>query len=140
VGVGDWEKHELFPAATQEPKQKRRHRVQNDGLTGNEQEGDAGIDIAMLRFEVVQPLAKQIKDEEKIANDKNRIDRKFDRKRSQTLGSFLFHETESLKEASDNVPSASTFQRFKELTCEWDVTVALRLVRSQINCAGSVFS
>jgi hypothetical protein len=36
VRVGDWKKHELFPASPQEAKQERRHRVQNNGLTGDE--------------------------------------------------------------------------------------------------------
>src|SRR5438128_5167511 len=60
VRVGDWKKHELFPASPQEAKQERRHRIQDNGLTGDEQKGYPGIDVAMLRFKVVQPLAQEI--------------------------------------------------------------------------------
>src|SRR6266700_2567346 len=59
--VGNWKKHELFPASPQEAKQERRHRVQSHGLTGDEQKSYPGIDVAMLTFEVVQPVPQEIK-------------------------------------------------------------------------------
>ena len=52
---------ELFPASPQEAKQERRHRIQNNGLTSDEQKGYTGIDVAMLTFEVVQPVPQEIK-------------------------------------------------------------------------------
>jgi hypothetical protein len=94
ICVGDWKKHGLFPAAPQEAKQEIRHRVQNNGLTDDKQDGDAGINVAMVRFEVVQPIAKKMKNQEKVNGDQNRIDHQFDSKSSQTLSSLLFHEGE----------------------------------------------
>jgi hypothetical protein len=46
----------------------------------------------MLRLKPIQPIAKQMKDQKEIADDENRIDRQFDSKSSQTLGSSLFHQ------------------------------------------------
>src|SRR5881227_4328016 len=63
VRVGDWKKHELFPASPQEAKQERRHRIQDNGLTGDEQKGYPGIDVAMLYFEPVQPTTKQMQNQ-----------------------------------------------------------------------------
>ena len=94
VRVGDWKKHELFPAASEEAKQKRRHRVQDNGLAGDEQNGDAGISIAMLRFEPIQPVPQEIKNQEEIANDQNRIDRQFNGENPETFSSLFFHRAE----------------------------------------------
>src|SRR5206468_12703492 len=81
VRARDWKKHELSPAAAQEPKQKRGHSIQGNGLAGDEQECNSGIDVAMLRFEVIQPLAQEMKDQKEIANDQDGIDRQLkDRK------------------------------------------------------------
>jgi hypothetical protein len=71
VRVGDWKKHELFPASTQEAKQERRHRIQNNGLTGDEQNCDRRIHVTMLRLEPIQPIAKQMKNQKEIADDEN---------------------------------------------------------------------
>ena len=92
VRVGDWKKHELFPAASEEAKQKSRHRVQDNGLAGDEQNGDAGISIAMLRFEPIQPVPQEIKNQEEIANDQNRIDRQFSGENPETFSSLFFHQ------------------------------------------------
>jgi hypothetical protein len=73
-------KHELFPAAPQEAKQKRGHGIQSNGLAGDEQECNSGIDVAMLRFEVIQPLAQEMKNQKEIADDQDGIDRQFNGK------------------------------------------------------------
>jgi len=91
VRVGDWKKHELSRAATQEAKQERRHRIQDNGLPGDEQNGDAGINVPMVRFEPVQPITKQMQNQKEVDNDKNRIDRQLNGKGSETFGSLLFH-------------------------------------------------
>src|SRR4029077_7553765 len=71
VSVGDREKHDLSPAAEQEPKKERRHRVQSDSLTGDEQQRDDGVQVTMLRLELVQPLAQKMKNQEKINGDED---------------------------------------------------------------------
>ncbi len=91
VRVGDWKKHGLFPAAPQDAKQKRCHRVQNDGLAGDKQKCDAGVSVSMVRFEMVQPITKKVKNQEEVDDDKNRIGRQLNGKGSETLGSLLFH-------------------------------------------------
>jgi len=40
---------------------------------------------------VIQPIAKKMKNQEEVDDDKNRIDSQFDSKGSQTFGSFFFH-------------------------------------------------
>src|ERR1041385_9054950 len=92
--VGNWKKHTLSPPAAQKAEQKRRDRVQNDGLTGNEQERDDGVGDSMLRFQMEQPLAEKMKNQEEIDDDENRINHQFDYERSQTFGFFLFHGTD----------------------------------------------
>ena len=62
VRVGDWEKHDLSPTAPHEPEQNRGYRIQNNGLTSYEQDGDDRIKNAMLRFEPVQPVAQNMED------------------------------------------------------------------------------
>src|SRR5438093_7507899 len=63
VRVGDWKKHELSRAAAQEAKQKRRHTIQENGLPNDEQKGYPGIDVAILRYEVITPLAQDMKNQ-----------------------------------------------------------------------------
>ena len=62
VRVGDWKKHDSSPTAPQEPEQNRGYRIQNNGLTSYEQDGDDRIKDAMLRFEPVQPVAQNMED------------------------------------------------------------------------------
>jgi len=90
--MGDREKHGLSPTAAQEPKQQGRYCIQNYGLTGNEQNGDYGVEDAVLRFELVQRVAQQMQDQEKINGDKQRIDRQLNCKHAQTFGTVFFHE------------------------------------------------
>src|SRR6266480_6995796 len=61
VRIGDWKKHELFPASSQEAKQQRRHTIQKDGLPYDERKGYSGIDVAMLTFEPIQPVTQKMK-------------------------------------------------------------------------------
>jgi len=89
--VGDREIHELSRAAPQEPKQKRRHCVQNNGLASDKQKGDPGINVAVVRFEPVQPITKQMENQKEVDDDKNRIDRQLNGKSSETFRSLLFH-------------------------------------------------
>jgi hypothetical protein len=89
--VGDREIHELSRAAPQEPKQKRCHRIENNGLASDEQKGDPGINVAMVCFEPVQPITKQMQNQKEVDDDKNRIDRQLYGKGSETFGSLLFH-------------------------------------------------
>ena len=51
-----------------------------------------GVKDTMLRFELVQPVAQKMEDQEEITGDKNRIDYQLDCKRAQAFGSILFHE------------------------------------------------
>jgi len=90
--VGDWKKHDLSPTAPQEPEQHCGHRIQNNGLTSYEQDGDDCIKDAMLRFELVQPIAQKMQDQEKISGDKNRIDGQLDCKHAQAFGTVFLHE------------------------------------------------
>ena len=46
----------------QEPEQNRGYRIQNNGLTSYEQDGDDRIKDAMLGFELVQPVAQNMED------------------------------------------------------------------------------
>jgi hypothetical protein len=92
VRIGDWKKHGLSRTATQEPEQNRGYRIQNNGLTSYEQDGQDGIKDAVLRFELVQPVAQNMEDEKEIACDKDRIDNQLSCERAQAFGSILFHE------------------------------------------------
>src|SRR5207249_10303439 len=92
VGIGDREKHGLSPTAPQEPEQHSRECIQNNGLTGNEQEGDYRVKDAMLHIELVQPVAQKMQDQEKISGDKNCIDRQLDYKHAQAFGTVFLHE------------------------------------------------
>ena len=93
--MGDREKHELSPTSAQNPEQQGRYRIQHNGLTGNEQEGDYRVKDAMLHFEPVQPVAQKMQDQEKISGDQNRVDRQLDRKCAEALGIVLFHAERS---------------------------------------------
>jgi len=93
--VRDWKKHELSPASPQEPKQEGRHRIQNNGLTGDEQKGYPGIDVAMLTFEPVQPVPQEMKNEKEVASDQNRINRQFNGESSEAFGSSFFHQADT---------------------------------------------
>jgi hypothetical protein len=86
------EKHGLSPTAANEPEQQSRHCIENNGLTGNEQEGDYRIKNTMLRFEPIQPVAQKMQDQEKICGDQDRIDGQLNCKDAQVLGTILFHE------------------------------------------------
>jgi hypothetical protein len=83
---------ELSPTSAQNPKQQGRYRVQHNGLTGDEQEGDYGVEDAVLRFEPIQPVAQKMQDQEKINGDQNRVDRQLDCKRAEALGVAFFHQ------------------------------------------------
>jgi hypothetical protein len=48
--------------APQEPEQNRGYRIQDNGLTSYEQDGDDRIKDAMLGFELVQPVAQNMED------------------------------------------------------------------------------
>jgi hypothetical protein len=62
VRIGDWEKHDSSPTAPHEPEQNGGYRIQNNGLTSYEQDGDDRIKDAMLGFELVQPVAQNMED------------------------------------------------------------------------------
>jgi hypothetical protein len=72
--MGNREKHALSPTAAQEPEQQSRHCIQHNCLTGNEHEGDDGIQDTMLRFESIQPVAQKMQDQEEVRGNKNRVD------------------------------------------------------------------
>jgi hypothetical protein len=90
--MGDREKHGLSPTAAKESKQQGRHCIQDNGLPGNEQDGDYRIKDPMLRFEPVQPVAQKMQDRKEISGHKNRIDRQLNCKHAQTFGTVFFHE------------------------------------------------
>jgi hypothetical protein len=90
--VGDRKKHDSSPTAPQEPEQNRGNRIQNNGLTGYEQDGDDGINDAMLHFEPVQPAAQNMKDQKEITGNKNGINCQLGCKRAEASGGILFHE------------------------------------------------
>src|SRR6266581_5504914 len=83
---------DLSPTVAQEPEQQRRHCIQNNGLTRNEQDGDYRVKDAMLHIEPVQPVAQKMQDQEEIDGDKNGIDRQLNCKRAQAFGTVLCHE------------------------------------------------
>jgi hypothetical protein len=62
VRVGDWKKHDSSPRAPQEAEQNRGYRIQDNGLTSYEQDGDDRIKDPMLGFELVQPVAQNMED------------------------------------------------------------------------------
>ena len=64
------------------------------GLTGNEQDCDYGVGVAMLIFEVVQPVSQKVKNQEKITGDQNGINRQLNGKSSKSFRSFFFHAAE----------------------------------------------
>ena len=66
----------------------------------------------MLRFELVQPLAQKMKNQEKITGDKDRIDCQLGRKRAQAFGSILFHE-EQVKREVAKCENAFTFEEIR---------------------------
>jgi hypothetical protein len=92
--VGDRKKHDSSPTAPQEPEQNRGNRIQNNGLTGYEQDGDYCINDAMLHFEPVQPAAQNMKDQKEITGNKNGINCQLGCKRAEASGGILFHEQE----------------------------------------------
>ena len=57
----------------------------------DEQKGYPCIDVAMLTFEAVQPITKQMENQKEVDDDKNRIDRQLNGKGSETFRSLLFH-------------------------------------------------
>jgi hypothetical protein len=65
-------------------------------LTKDEQKGYPGIDVAMLRFEAIQPLAEEMKNQKEVASHQNRVHRQFDGKNSQTFGSLFFHQAKMI--------------------------------------------
>ena len=68
-----------------------------DELVGNQQQRDYGIKDSTLRFQMVEPLAQKMQNQEEIADDEDGINGQFDRKRSQAFGSFFFHEAEMVR-------------------------------------------
>src|SRR4030095_9876387 len=92
VRIGDWKKHDLPPTARQEPEQNRGYRIENNGLTSDKQDGHERINDAMLGFELIQPVAQKMQDQEEITCDKDGINRQLGCECAQALGSILFHE------------------------------------------------
>jgi len=45
-----------------------------------------------LRFEPIQPVPQEIKNQEEIANYQNRIDRQFNGENPETFSSLFFHQ------------------------------------------------
>jgi hypothetical protein len=67
--MGDWEKHGLPPPPPQKPEQNGGYRIQDNGLTSYKQDGYKRINDAMLRFELVQPVAQNVEDYKEITCD-----------------------------------------------------------------------
>src|SRR5437762_12158246 len=74
MGVGNWEKHGLFRTPAKKPQQKRGYILKHNGLTNDEQNRDAGVSVAMLMLEPMQPASQKIQNQKEIADNEQRID------------------------------------------------------------------
>jgi hypothetical protein len=97
VRPGNWKEHGLFGATTKEADQKRGKTFENNSLTNYEQNRKDGIHITVLNFDLKQPPSEKMQHQEKIACDKEPIDRQFKRKGSQCLASFRLHAFQFLR-------------------------------------------
>jgi len=75
----------LLGAASNEANQKSGDAFKKDGLSDDQQNRNQGIHIAVVNFELVQPLAQQMQHQKKVGNDKKRVDHELNRKSAQGL-------------------------------------------------------
>jgi hypothetical protein len=77
----------------------------------------------MMNFELIQPLSQEMEDQEKVGDDKKRVDCQLNRKSAHSLDGYLYHQKRLMRYL---------------LTCQRHLVVACNRVKGQIVCAASV--
>jgi hypothetical protein len=113
----------LLGAASNEANQKSGETFKENGLADDQQDRQSGVEISMMDFELVQPLSQEMEYQEKVGDDKKRIDYEFNRKSAHSLDSFFFHQKRLMRYL---------------LTGQRHLVVACNHVKAQIVCAASV--
>lgn len=113
----------LLGAASNQADQKSGQTFKENGLTDDQQNRQSGVEKSMITFELIQPLSQEMEHQEKVGDDKERVDYELNRKSAHSLGSFLFHQKRLMRYL---------------LTCQRHLVVACNRVKAQIVCAWSV--
>ena len=77
----------------------------------------------MMNFELIQPLSQEMEHQEKVGDDKKRVDYELNRKSAHSLDGFLFHQKRLMRYL---------------LTCQGHLVVACNRAKAQIVCTVSV--
>src|SRR5438477_13172970 len=91
VGAGDRKEHGLFRAAANQPQQKRGHILEKNRLADHEQNGDAGVSVAMILFELLQSFSQKVQHQKEIRDHEHSVDHELNYEGAKRLGRFLFH-------------------------------------------------
>jgi hypothetical protein len=113
----------LLGAASNQADQKSGQTFKENGLTDDQQNRQSGVEISMMNFELEQPLSQEMEHQEKVGDDKERVDYELNRKSAHSLDGFLFHQKRLMRYL---------------LTCQRHLAVACNRVEAQIVCAGRV--
>src|SRR6266446_2655975 len=97
VRTRDRKKHSLFRAPTNQPQQKRGHILENHCLADHEKNGDHGVAVAMVLFQLLQSLTQEMQNEKKIGDDEHGINGQLNQECAQRFGRFLFHAFQTLR-------------------------------------------
>jgi hypothetical protein len=87
----------LLRAPSNEADQKGGETFKENSLSDDQQDRERCICIAAMNFELVQPLPEQIQHQEKIRDDKNRVDCQLNDKSAQGSSGSFFHKAEMVK-------------------------------------------
>jgi hypothetical protein len=113
----------LLGAASNQADQKSGQTFKENGLTDDQQNRQSGVEISMMNFELEQPLSQEMEHQEKVGDDKERVNYELNRKSAHSLDGFLFHQKRLMRYL---------------LTCQRHLAVACNRVEGQIVCAARV--
>ena len=91
VGIGDRKIHTLFGTAPNEPEEKSGETFQEDRLADDEENGDRGIALPFMNFELIEPAPQIVQDQKKISDHQGGIDCQLDEKGAKRCNSLFFH-------------------------------------------------
>src|SRR6266849_3460840 len=81
----------LLCAPADNSQQERGHIFQHDRLPDDKKNGHAGVGVAVLNLELMQPSAEKMQHQEKISDHEYGINRQLNHKSFQRFDRFRFH-------------------------------------------------
>src|SRR4029077_4828836 len=73
VRTGDWKKHSLFRAPTNQSQQKCGYILKKNRLADHEQNGGTGVSVTVASLELVQAFSQKMQHQKKICDHENGI-------------------------------------------------------------------